>query len=169
MEFFDILLNELQPYTRIVQLALIILITIIVFNILLQIIKGRLLNKIKNKKQRSNVTVFLDMLKYFYAFVLIVIIAVYYSGNLGDLGFFAGLLTVALGWALQKPISGVVAWIILVTRRPFHIGDRVISTGIIRDVSNITFTHIFLDEVGGTIDGEEASGRTIMIPASITI
>ena len=107
------------------------------------------------------------MLKYFYAFVLIVIIAVYYSGNLGDLGFFAGLLTVALGWALQKPISGVVAWIILVTRRPFHIGDRVIITGIIGDVTNITLTHIFLDEVGGTIDGEEASGRTIMIPTSI--
>jgi small-conductance mechanosensitive channel len=167
MEIFDIVFNELQPYARIVQLVLIILITFIVFNIILQIIKGRLLNKIKNKKQRSNVAVFLDMLKYFYAFILLVIIAIYYSGNLGDLGFFAGLLTVAVGWALQKPISGVVAWVILVTRRPFHIGDRVIITGIIGDVSNITLTHIFLDEVGGTIDGEESSGRTIMIPTSI--
>ena len=35
------------------------------------------------------------------------------------------------------------------------------------DITNITLTHIFLNEVGGTIDGEEASGRTVMIPTSI--
>ncbi len=167
MEILDLLFNQIEPYARILQLILIILITFIVFNIVLRIIKSRLLHKIKNKKQRSNVLVFLDLLKYFYAFVLIVIIIVYYYGNLGDLGFFAGLLTVALGWALQKPITGIVAWIVLVTRRPFLIGDRVIISGITGDVSNITLTHIFLDEVGGTIDGEESSGRTIMIPTSI--
>ncbi len=167
MEIFDIFYNQIQPYARIIQLIIIILITFIVFNIFLRIIKSRLLLKIKNKKQRSNVLVFLDLLKYFYAFVLLIIIIVYYYGNLGDLGFFAGLLTVALGWALQKPITGIVAWIVLVTRRPFLIGDRVIISGITGDVSNITLTHIFLDEVGGTIDGEETSGRTIMIPTSI--
>lgn len=167
MEIFDILFNQIEPYARILQLALIIIITFIIFNILLRVIKSRLLYKIKNKKQRSNVTVFLDILKYFYAFILVIIIIIYYYGNLGDLGFFAGLLTVALGWALQKPISGIVAWIILVTRRPFHIGDRVVLSDITGDVSNITLTHIFLDEVGGTIDGEEKSGRTIMVPTSI--
>jgi small-conductance mechanosensitive channel len=167
MEFLDILFNQIEPYARILQLAIIILTTFIVFSILLRIIKSRLLYKIKDKKQRSNVAVFLDILKYFYAFVLVIIIIIYYYGNLGDLGFFAGLLTVALGWALQKPITGVVAWIILVTRRPIHIGDRVILSGIIGDISNITLTHIFLNEVGGTIDGEESSGRTIMIPNSI--
>jgi len=167
MEFLDILFNQIEPYARILQLALIILITFIVFSILLRIIKSRLLYKIKDKKQRSNVTVFLDILKYFYAFILVIIIIIYYYGNLGDLGFFAGLLTVALGWALQKPITGIVAWIILVTRRPIHIGDRIIISGITGDVSNITLTHIFLDEVGGTIDGEELSRRNIMIPNSI--
>jgi small-conductance mechanosensitive channel len=167
MEVFDILLNYIEPYTRIIQLIIIILVTFIIFNIILRIIKSRLLFKIKNKKQRSNVLVFLDLLKYFYAFILIIIIIIYYYGNLGDLGFFAGLLTVALGWALQKPITGIVAWIVLITRRPFHIGDRIIISGITGDVSNITLTHIFLDEVGGTIDGEEPSGRTIMIPTSV--
>ena len=167
MEILDILFNQIEPYARILQLAIIILITFIVFSILLRIIKSRLLYRIKDKKQRSNVAVFLDILKYLYAFVLVIIIIIYYYGNLGDLGFFAGLLTVAVGWALQKPITGVVAWIILVTRRPIHIGDRVILSGMIGDISNITLTHIFLNEVGGTIDGEESSGRTIMIPNSI--
>ncbi|MFW6148722.1 MAG: mechanosensitive ion channel domain-containing protein [Atribacterota bacterium] len=98
--------------------------------------------------------------------MIIIIISTHY-GTWGELGFIAGLLTVALGWALQKPISGVVAWLILITRRPIHIGDRVIMSGIKGDITNITLTHIFLDEVGGTIEGEEKSGRTIMLPTSI--
>jgi len=35
------------------------------------------------------------------------------------------------------------------------------------DISNITLTHIFFKEIGGTIDGEEISGRTVMFPTSI--
>jgi small-conductance mechanosensitive channel len=68
---------------------------------------------------------------------------------------------------LQKPISGVVAWLILTIKRPIHIGDRVIISNIKGDITDITLTHIFLDEVGGTILGEEKSGRTVMLPTSI--
>jgi small-conductance mechanosensitive channel len=35
------------------------------------------------------------------------------------------------------------------------------------DISNISLTHIYINEIGGTIDGEEKSGRTVMIPTSI--
>jgi len=106
-------------------------------------------------------------LKFIFTIFLIIIVFTAYYGDLGDLGFVAGLLTVAFGWALQKPISGVVAWLIIISRRPFHIGDRVIISKIKGDINNITMTHIFLNEVGGTIEGEESSGRTVMIPTSI--
>jgi small-conductance mechanosensitive channel len=125
------------------------------------------LKKVKTKKQISNVTVFLDLLKYLFAIFLLIVVLLYFSDNQSEIGFIAGLLTVALGWALQKPISGVVAWLIIITRRPFNIGDRVIISGIKGDITNITLTHIFLDEVGGTIEGEELSRRTVMIPTSI--
>jgi small-conductance mechanosensitive channel len=49
---------------------------------------------------------------------------------------------------LQKPISGVVAWLIIVTRRPFYIGDRIIIAGKKGDISNITLTYFLLDEIG---------------------
>ncbi|MBU1941978.1 MAG: mechanosensitive ion channel family protein, partial [Candidatus Thermoplasmatota archaeon] len=160
MDIIDALLREIEPYSEILQIIVVILIAFIIFSIIHRIIKGRLLRTVKTKKQRTNITVFLDMLKYLFAVVIFLIVISFYSGKLGDLGFFAGLLSVALGWALQKPISGVVAWLILVLRRPFQIGDRVIISGITGDVTNITLTHIILDEVGGTIDGEESSGRT---------
>ena len=77
--------------------------------------------------------------------------------EIGDVGFIAGLLTIAVGMALQKPISSVFAWLIIVTRRPFSIGDRVVISNIRGDVVDISLTHIYLEEVGGTIDGEEKS------------
>ena len=163
----DDIFAAMNQYKDILELIAIIIISFIIFNIVLKLIKKSLLEKVKTKKQRSNVTVFTDLLKYLFAFFLIIIGISVYSGKLGDLGFVAGLLTVAVGWALQKPISGVVAWLILVTRQPFHIGDRVIISNMKGDVTNITLTHIFLDEVGGTIDGEEGSGRTVMIPTSV--
>ncbi len=143
------------------------LLSVVIFLILLKIIQHRLLKKVKTKKQISNVRVFLGLLKFLFVFFLIVILISLFHGDLTQLGFVAGLLSVALGWALQKPISGVVAWLILIIRRPFDIGDRVIITGIKGDVTDITLTHIYLDEVGGTIEGEERSGRTVMIPTSI--
>jgi small-conductance mechanosensitive channel len=139
----------------------------IVFLILLKIIQRYLLKKVKTKKHVSNVKAFLSLVKFIFIFFLIVILISLFYGDLTELGFVAGLLSVALGWALQRPISGVVAWLLLVIRRPFDIGDRVIVSDMKGDVTDITLTHIFLDEVGGTIEGEERSGRTIMIPTSL--
>jgi len=161
------ILEALEPYFDLIQLAIFVIISIVIFSILLQIIKRHLIKKVKGKKQVSNVIVFLDLLKFIFAIFLIISVVIAYHGNLGELGFIAGLLTVAVGWALQKPIAGVVAWLIIITRRPFSIGDRVILLNTKGDISNITLTHIYLDEVGGTIDGEEQSGRTVMIPTSI--
>ncbi len=157
----------LHPYIDLIKLVIIIIISFIILRIILKLIKRVLLKKVKSKKQISNVTVFLDLLKYLFAIFFIIIVVFSYYNSWGELGFIAGLLTVALGWALQKPISGVVAWLILITRRPFHIGDRVIISGIKGDITDISLTHIFLNEVGGTIDGEERSGRTVMIPTSV--
>lgn len=157
----------MQSRSDIIQIIVIMLFSVIIFLILLKIIQYRLLKKVKTKKQISNVRVFIGLLKFIFVFFLIVILISLFHGDLTQLGFVVGLLSVALGWALQKPISGVVAWLILVIRRPFDIGDRVIITGIKGDVTDITLTHIYLDEVGGTIEGEERSGRTVMIPTSI--
>jgi len=167
MNIFESMLESIEPYIDIINIIIIIIVAFIVFNIILRIIKRSLLKRVRRKKQISNVIIFLDLLKFLFIIFLIIISFSVYYGNLGDIGFIAGLLTVAIGWALQKPISGVVAWLILMSRRPFKIGDRIIISNVIGEISNISMTHIFLNEVGGTILGEEKSGRTVMIPTSI--
>jgi small-conductance mechanosensitive channel len=161
------ILSIFDPYADVIRLLIIVMVTFMIFILVLKLIKRRLLKNIRRKKQKSNVIIFLDILKYIFALFLVIIVFSAYYNKWGELGFIAGLLTVAIGWALQKPISGVVAWLIIVTRRPFFIGDRIIISGIKGDISNLTLTHIYLDEVGGTILGEEKSRRTIMVPNSI--
>lgn len=161
------LLEIIDPYLIIFELIIVLIVAFIIFRVILRIIKRYLLKHVKTKKQTTNVLTFIDLLNFIFIIFLIIIAITTYYGNLGELGFIAGLLTVALGWALQKPISGVVGWLILVIKKPFVIGDRIVISGIKGDVSNITLTHIFLYEIGGTIEGEEQSGRTVMLPTSV--
>jgi small-conductance mechanosensitive channel len=76
------------------------------------------------------------------------------------------MLSAALGWALQRPITGVAAWIIIVTRRPFEIGDRVMIGDVKGDVEDITLAHIHLKEIGGKADSDEPTGRVVLIPCA---
>lgn len=106
-----------------------------------------------------------------WTFVWIVIIVIFgvisLSGSIQALGISAGFLGMIVGWSLQAPVTGVAAWLMLILKRPFRIGQRVIIANIKGDVVDITLTHVILDQVGGTIVGEERSGRSILIPNAI--
>jgi small-conductance mechanosensitive channel len=157
----------LEPYKQIIELIFGIIIVFLIFNIILSVLKKQLLKKVKRKKQVSNVIAFFGLIRFVFIILLAIIIIIAYYGNWGDVGFVAGLLTVALGMALQKPIGSVFAWLIIVSRRPFGIGDRIFISNIRGDVVDISLFHIYLEEVGGTIDGEEKSNRRVILPTSI--
>ncbi len=167
MAIFEDILIELDPYMEIIYLILTIIIVFTIFSIILRIIKRQLLKKIKKKKQVANVIGFFDLLKFLFILFMIIVVVIVYYGDWGDVGFIAGLLTVALGMALQKPITSVFAWLIFITRKPISIGDRVSILNMKGDIRDITLTHIYLEEVGGTVEGEEKSNRTIILPTLI--
>jgi len=111
-----------------------------------------------------NVLNFLAMYRYVFIFIAVVFGAIALSGSMKTLGISAGFLGMMLGWSLQAPVTGIAAWLMIILKRPFRLGDRVIIAGIIGEVTDITLTHIILNQVGGTIGGEEKSGRGVLIP-----
>ncbi len=121
----------------------------------------------ENAFVKDNATSFMKVWRatWFFATAILVVIAM--SGSIKVLGLTAGFIGMILGWSLQQPVTGIAAWLMIVLKKPFQIGDRVIIAGITGDVTGITLTHVILNQVGGSIGGEERSGRGILIPNAI--
>jgi small-conductance mechanosensitive channel len=112
----------------------------------------------------ENIQQFLLIWRYTWLGLAVTLGLVAFSGSLAGLGLSAAFLGMILGWSLQAPVTGIAAWLMIILKRPFRIGDRVIIAGIIGDVVDINLTHVLLNQVGGTIGGEEKSGRAVLIP-----
>ncbi len=165
--FFEIASGFGTTILPVVTTIAMIAVVYVIFGFLLGIVKKNLLKLAKTKKQVSNVEIFSTTIKYVFV-VLLVLIAVFsFSGDWTGLGLTLGLFSAAIGFALQKPITGIAAWIMIVTRRPFEIGDRIIIGSVKGDVRDISLTHITLKEIGGIIQTEENSGRSIMVPNNL--
>ena len=114
--------------------------------------------------KEDSVQNFLFVYRYIWLIAGVIFGIVSFSGSLATLGISAAFLGMILGWSLQAPVTGMAAWLMIVVKRPFKIGDRIIISSIIGDVVDINLTHVLLNQVGGTIGGEEKSGRAVLIP-----
>ena len=96
------------------------------------------------------------------AIAIMVVVAA--TGSFAMMGLTVGFLGTILGWSLQTPIRGIAAWVMILLKRPFRVGDRIQVAGITGDVYDIQLNHVMLTQVGGTVQGEEKSGRGILVP-----
>lgn len=112
----------------------------------------------------ENASQFMVTWKYIWTAIIAIFGIIALSGSMKAVGISAGFMATVLGWSLQAPVTGIAAWLMIILKRPFRPGDRVIIAGIIGDVMDVTLTHIILNQVGGTVGGEERSGRAVLIP-----
>ncbi len=117
--------------------------------------------------KQENATHFLLLWRVLWIGCGLIFAGVSFSGSIASVGISAAFLAMVFGWSLQGPVTGIAAWLMVIARHPFRIGDRIIISGMTGDVVDINFSHIILNQVGGTVTGEELSGRTVMIPNSI--
>lgn len=152
-----------EDLVPLIKLGVIVLVLLIVVNIALIIFRNRFAPRFRNKKQRSSFILLIRVLKYVLSGMVILFSFWGMFGSVKEMSFFLGIVSVGLGFALQKPITGFVVWMGLLVKRPFEIGDRISVGGLQGNVVDVTMSHVYLDEVG-RYGGEELSGRTILIP-----
>lgn len=162
----DIALAYEQHVPRIILVLTVTIFLAIIYLLLNWFIKKRLSRNAKNERQLAQVRVFMRLWRYFLVFLIVLIIIFTYTQSLTALGLSAGFIGAALGWALQTPITGIAAWLMVLLKKPFQAGDRIIIDNIQGDVYDITLSHVILEEFGGTASGDERSGRFIMIPTA---
>ena len=78
-----------------------------------------------------------------------------------------GLISVILGFALQKPITSFIGWLYLLIRKPYQVGDRVRIGEATGDVVDVGYLDTTLLEFGGPLlSTDHPSGRVIKLPNS---
>jgi len=164
MRFWRQYMGEDSPYRSLVLVILTLVVLINLKAYLTRIMKRKIT---ENAFLEENATSFLKVWNGGWKFIISILVIMAMSGSLRLLGLTAGFFGMMLGWSLQQPVTGIAAWLMIILKKPFKIGDRVIIAGITGDVTGITLTHVILNQVGGSIGGEEKSGRGILIPNAI--
>jgi len=76
-----------------------------------------------------------------------------------------GIGSIIIGLAVQTPLKSFVAWIYILVRQPYRVGDRIKIGEATGDVIDVGYLDTTLWEFGGQyISGDHPSGRLIKFP-----
>src|SRR5437762_3262683 len=76
-----------------------------------------------------------------------------------------GVGSIIVGLAVQTPMKSFIAWIYILVRQPFRVGDRIQIGDATGDVIDVGYLDTTLWEFGGKyISGDHPSGRVIKFP-----
>ncbi len=96
-------------------------------------------------------------------------ISVLIIGRLWWTGFqslitFLGLVSAGLAIALKDSIANMAGWLFIISRRPFHIGDRIQIGELIGDIIDIRMFEFSVMEVGNWVYSDQSTGRIVHVP-----
>ncbi len=97
------------------------------------------------------------------------VIAVLFVGSiwvdgLRQLGTFLGLFTAGVAIALKDVIVDLAGWVVIMTKPPLALGDRVQIGEHAGDVVDISVLHFTLLEIGNWVEADQSTGRVVRIP-----
>ena len=81
-----------------------------------------------------------------------------------DMALYLGFISAGLAVALKDLLVNLTAWLFIVIRKPFTVGDRITigpTSGDVIDIRLFTFT---LAEIGNWVDADQSTGRIVHVP-----
>ncbi len=101
--------------------------------------------------------------------ILIVIVSFLFQNLYGILAGF-GLISLVLGFALQAPIASFIAWLYIIFRKPYKVGDRIQTGNFKGDVVEVNYLDTAILECSGHyLQNDRRSGRVIYFPNSLIL
>lgn len=76
------------------------------------------------------------------------------------------LTSAALTLALQDVVKSFAAWLYIMWRKPFQVGDRIQIGTITGDVIDISMMKFSLNEIGNWVKADQSTGRVMHVPNS---
>jgi len=148
------------------KLSLSLFLIAIIF--LLSKIISRIINtQIHNEGDRYNL---LRITRFLAIVFSLIVVGSFLFQNLYTAALGFGLISLVLGFALQAPITSFIAWIYLVFRRSYLVGDRIQIKGFRGDVVEISYLDTSILECSGDyLVNDRRSGRIIRFPNSLIL
>ncbi len=86
-----------------------------------------------------------------------------------NLLFAVGVIGAGIAIALQKPITNLVGFLVLLTERPYDVGDRIEIDGEAGDVIDVEIFYTKIMEIGQWTSYDQFTGRIKTIPNSMVL
>ena len=94
----------------------------------------------------------------------VIVVSIVFVNWYGAIAAF-GVGSIIIGLAVQTPMKSFIAWIYILVRQPFRVGDRIQIAEATGDVIDVGYLDTTLWEFGGKyISGDHPSGRLIKFP-----
>ncbi|MGC1633293.1 MAG: mechanosensitive ion channel family protein [Gelidibacter sp.] len=163
LEFFESW-GKLTPFLKKLTLSLFLITLIFLIS---KIIARVITVQARSEGDRYNLLRIIRFLSM--VFSLIVVISFLFK-SLYAAALSVGLFSLVVGFALQAPITSFIAWIYLVFRRSYLVGDRIQVKGFRGDVVEISYLDTSILECSGDYLGNDRmSGRIIRFPNSLIL
>lgn len=155
---FDIM-NVPGRYNILIEKILGISLTLVIVLMISRLIKAVLEKKSDNASTKYNLNRIINLLTALLLFFVIIsgIFINWYAAVVS-----LGLISLILGLALQNPITSFFAWIYILIRKPYEVGDRIRIGSATGDVIGLGYFDTTLWEFNGDyLSGDHPSGRVI--------
>lgn len=146
-------------YRKLFQSGLVLFIGYLLLSILVSIINRHIKNLKTKHNARKNLT-------YFFNLLIILAIVFVWIQNINSITIFLSVVGAGIALALQEVILCIAGWFLILTRRPFEIGDRIELGGVKGDVIDIRLFQTSVLEIGNWVEADQSTGRIVNIPNS---
>ena len=146
-----------EVQTKIFESLFVILIIIIVQRLVRRFLLGKI-SDIKIRYQWQKISLYIAV------FLIILFLINTWLNIFGSVATFLGLISAGIAIALKDPLVNMVAWLFILIRQPFKVGDRIQIGEIAGDVIDIRLFQFSLNEIGNWVDADQSTGRIIHIP-----
>ena len=125
-------------------------------------VEALVMARVKDAADRYNIIKVLDLVSWF---VIALVAATQLFAEWYQALASLGLVSLVVGLALQEPLSSFFAWLYILARKPYRVGDRIAVGDLQGDVIQVGYLDTTLWEFGGKyISGDHPSGRIIKFP-----
>lgn len=126
----------------------------------------RITNHLLFKTIKDNAAYYTAKKRFYYLYMLLLLLAVaiQWSESSIDLTLYVGFISAGVAFALREVFTNMVAWLIILTQKPFEVGDRIQVNGLTGDVIDLKLFQFVVMEISDKSAGEQSTGKVAHIP-----